>query len=48
VVGNEEEKIEETQHLATLSLCKNALMVLSVLGSVVSAGAADDFHECSG
>ena len=27
VVGDEEEKMEETQHLPTLSLCRNPLML---------------------
>jgi hypothetical protein len=48
VLGHKEVKMVETQHVPTVSLLKNALMVLSVLDSVVSASAGDDVLERCG
>lgn len=48
VLGNKGVKMVEMQRLPTLSLLKNAVMVLSVLDSVVRASATDDILECSG
>lgn len=48
VLGDKEVKMVETQHLPTLSLLKNDLMVLSLLDSVVRASATDDIRERSG